>query len=221
MLRRDPSIERLTYLDADLFFFDDHKILIDEFLQSGKHVLVTEHAFAPEYSENRVYGRFCVQFMTFRRTDEGMQILHWWQDRCAEWCFARLEDGKFGDQKYLDSWPTIFGTEIHILEQSDRTVATWNVAHLSKMLGRVRPVFFHFHGLRVISKNWSVLHIMYRIGRGNRWIYDAYRNALREAIDQMEFSGVTLRAQSAGLKKFHLLALVKQMLEGRFAIGRI
>jgi hypothetical protein len=49
---RDSSVERVTYLDADLFFFDAPNVLIDEFAASGKHVLITEHAYDPQYEKS-------------------------------------------------------------------------------------------------------------------------------------------------------------------------
>ena len=92
---RDDSITRVTYLDSDIFFFDTPLTLLREFDASGKHVLITEHAFAPEYDFYvNLSGRFCVQFMTFRRSAEGKKVMRWWQERCLEWCFERHEDGK-------------------------------------------------------------------------------------------------------------------------------
>src|SRR6266545_3078720 len=69
VFNRDQSALRVTYLDADIFFFASTRILLDEFEASRKHVLITEHAYAPEYDYTTTCGRFCVQFMTFRRTD--------------------------------------------------------------------------------------------------------------------------------------------------------
>src|SRR5258706_1290303 len=146
---RAPAVTRVTYLDADLYFFEHWAALLAEFERSGKHVLITEHAFAPEYAEKEKYGRFCVQFMLFRNSEAGLRVLRWWQDRCLEWCYAREEDGKFGDQKYLDDWPARFSAEVHVLEQRERTVAPWNVAYLSRTGGAVRPVFYHFHSLKI------------------------------------------------------------------------
>src|SRR3989338_403098 len=97
VFERDPQVRQVTYLDADLFFFAPPKLLLDEFEHSGKHVLITEHAYDPRYERfgrAKRGGRFCVQFITLRRSPEGAKVMRWWQDRCLEWCYARVEDGK-------------------------------------------------------------------------------------------------------------------------------
>lgn len=189
VLQRIPDLERVTYLDADLFFFRSPRILMKEFEKSEKHVLITEHAFAPEYSGNIRFGRFCVQFITFRNTEHGRRVLRWWQDRCLEWCYAREEDGKFGDQKYLDDWPERFSDEVHVLAQSDNTLAPWNVAYTSRKLGHARPIFFHFHGLRLFRSHWLCLFSGYCIGHDNSWIYRAYIAVFRQALQDMDRVG--------------------------------
>jgi hypothetical protein len=190
VFQRAPQVERVTYLDADLFFFQPPRLLIGELLESGKHVLITEHAFAPEYADRIVFGRFCVQFVTFRNTEPARRILRWWQERCIEWCYAREEDGKFGDQKYLDQWPELFPSDVHVLTRTDRTLAPWNVAHLSRLLESVSPVFYHFHGLKIVSSHRAVLHYMYYVGRKSRWIYDRYVKTIRAVAREMRTLGI-------------------------------
>jgi hypothetical protein len=190
IFQRVPKLERVTYLDADLFFFQSPHILIEEFLETDKHVLITEHAFAPEYAAAIRHGRFCVQFMTFRNDAQANRVLRWWQERCLEWCYAREEDGKFGDQKYLDDWPQRFPEEVHVLLQTERTVAPWNVAHLSRSEAPVRPVFYHFHSLKIVSSRILVLYFNWQVGRKNRWIYDKYVHTLRTAVKHMRNLGI-------------------------------
>lgn len=176
---RDPLVVRVTYLDADLFFFDSPKLLLDEFEQSGKHVLITEHAYDPRYDRSRKSGRFCVQFMTFRRTEAAINVMHWWQERCLEWCYAKPEGGKLGDQKYLDQWPTLFGEEVHILQQKDKTLAPWNLRYFEQQGGgRVNPVFYHFHFFRIISSGKALLYTGYQIGNAFEPIYQPYLKCL-------------------------------------------
>jgi len=187
VFERDPDVERVTYVDADLFFFCHPHSLLDEFEHSGKHVLITEHAYDPRYEKSgraRRSGRFCVQFITFRRTEEAAKVMHWWQERCLEWCFNRVEDGKFGDQKYLDQWPALFEQEVHILLQKEKTLAPWNVRYFEQLgSGRVAPVFYHFHGLRLISPGELLLYSGYRVGEAAQALYRVYQQNIAESIN--------------------------------------
>jgi len=105
-----------TYIDSDLIFYSDPAVLIDELAQFNKNVLITEHRFSflPRLYELKRGGRFCVQFLTFRNEESSLKILEKWRLQCIDWCYARYEDGKFGDQKYLDEWPSVYDN-IHIL----------------------------------------------------------------------------------------------------------
>ncbi len=193
---RDPQVRSVTYLDADLFFFDAPKLLLDEFKHSGKHVLITEHAYDPRYERfGRATrsGRFCVQFITFRRTPGGAKVMRWWQDRCLEWCYARAEDGKFGDQKYLDQWEELFGPEVHILLQKEKTLAPWNVAYYEKLgHGQVAPVFYHFHGFRILSQNELLLYSGYRVGNAANHLYQTYLSTLDHAIAHLKQASISI-----------------------------
>lgn len=193
---RDFQAKRVTYLDADLFFFAAPKLLLDEFEHSGKHVLITEHAYDPRYERfgrAKRGGRFCVQFMTFRRSPESAKVMRWWQERCLEWCFARVEDGKFGDQKYLDQWPELFGSEVHILKQKEKTLAPWNVAYYEKLGGgQVAPVFYHFHGFRILSPDELLLYSGYRVGNAANHLYQAYISALNQATAKLRQAGIAV-----------------------------
>lgn len=213
---RAPQAQRVTYVDADLYFFSPPTLLLEEFSASGKHVLITEHAFAPEYAANLRFGRFCVQFMTFRNTEPARRVLEWWQARCLEWCYAREEDGKFGDQKYLDQWPQLFADEVHVLAQTERTLAPWNVAYVGRS-GPVRPVFYHFHSLKIVSPTEVVLYHAYRVGRANNWIYERYAAALRAAAARLRGLGVPLIGRPAMGGRLGRLRLAWEVLRGRAA----
>ena len=211
VLQQMPQLEQVTYLDADLFFFQSPRVLVEEFEKSGKHVLITEHAFAPEYSTNIRFGRFCVQFMTFRNTEPGRRVLHWWQNRCLEWCYAREEDGKFGDQKYLDDWPERFADEVHVLRQVEKTLAPWNVDHFTNLYRLARPVFYHFHSLRIVTAKKVLLYVGYRVGRG-RWFYDSYLKALKSVFCLMRENGMSIPTRPPYPEKFHAIKVIRRVL---------
>jgi len=147
-----------TYVDADMVFYENPQILFNEL--SDKSILISEHRYTRDYDVSATHGIYCVQFMYFRNDQNGLNALTWWRDRCIEWCFAYLEDGKFGDQKYLDDWKTRF-PGVHVMENPGGGLAPWNVQQYSiaekndkiyitdKQKRKQYPlVFFHFHGLK-------------------------------------------------------------------------
>jgi hypothetical protein len=119
------KLPHCTYIDADMVFYQNPKVLLDEMPPSA-NVLITEHRYTPQYDKSKLSGKYCVQFMYFDNSENGQHILNWWRDRCLEWCYNRHEDGKFGDQKYLDDWLERF-TGVHSLQHFGGGLAPWNV----------------------------------------------------------------------------------------------
>lgn len=153
-LEREPELELITYLDADLMFFADPAPLFEEL--GGRSTLIVPHRYAPRWEQSAPrFGTYNVEFMTFRRDERGLAALRWWHERCLEWCYAREDNGRFGDQKYLDEWPERF-EGVHVLEHLGGGVAPWNVSRYTlshdgdELLVDGRPViFFHYHSLRL------------------------------------------------------------------------
>jgi hypothetical protein len=152
VLHTRPEISLITYLDADLYFFAPSDAVFREFGQ--RSVLIIGHKFSPALRHLEENGRFNVGWVSFRRDANGLAALAWWRARCIEWCFARVEDGRMGDQKYLDSFGALFGGT-HELAHKGANVAPWNFAgyHISAPEGRIliddTPlIFYHFHSFR-------------------------------------------------------------------------
>ena len=153
-LDTNPELAEITYLDADLMFFSDPEVLFDE--MGDNATMIVPHRYAPEHRwKEPESGTFNVEWLTFRRDPDGLEALQWWHDQCIEWCYFRVEDGKMGDQKYLDDFPTRF-ERVHVLEHPGGGLAPWNVTNheLGGTAGSVlvddRPlVFFHYHSLRL------------------------------------------------------------------------
>lgn len=222
VLDRDPSAARATYVDADLFFLSDPRILLDELDRSGKHVLITEHAYAPEYDRSHDSGRFCVQFLTFDRSDEARAVMRWWQERCLEWCFARYEDGKFGDQVYLDQWPALFGDSVHIAQQVEKTLAPWNVRHFAERSGsRLDPVFYHFHGLRLLPNRGVRLFKFYNVGATGLAIYADYVSALSRSYAQLATAGIATPTHSLPPERFGWFKTLGRRWQGTERFARV
>lgn len=187
----DQCVDRVTYLDADLWFLKNPKFIFDEFDATGKHVLITDHAYSPEYDQSSTSGQYCVQFMTFGRIG-GEPVRKWWEDRCLEWCFARFEDGKFGDQKYLDDWPYRFGDLVHVLRNKELALAPWNALRFPYSTA----VFYHFHGLRLISRQ-AIQFGDYLLPRPLKInIYQPYYSDIASALNRLELVGCEFKPQA-------------------------
>jgi hypothetical protein len=92
------NLPHCTYLDADMYFYNSPQLLLDE-VPAEYSVLITEHRYTKPYDQSATSGKYCVQFMYFKNDTNGMKVLNWWRNACIEWCYNRMEDGKFGDQK--------------------------------------------------------------------------------------------------------------------------
>jgi hypothetical protein len=186
----DSTVERVTYIDADMWFLKNPRPIFQEFEESGKQVLITEHAYAPQYDKTELSGRFCVQFMTFTRLG-GEVVRKWWEERCIEWCFNRTENGKFGDQKYLDDWPERFSNRVHVLVKQELLLAPWNATRFPYSSG----ILFHFHELRILNER--------SIKPGNyclpdplfKYVYKNYFMDIKKAISLLQSVGFRLKPQ--------------------------
>lgn len=160
--------EMCTYLDADTYFFASPGILLDELKTNS--VIITEHRFSPEHQEaSATSGKYNVQFMVFKNNRQAKEVLHWWRKACIECCELNPEQGKCGDQKYLDVWTTTFDG-IHELQHLGGGVAPWNVDQymfsekeqrvygMEQKTGKTfELVFFHFHAIKFYENNFVQL----------------------------------------------------------------
>ena len=152
VFEQDPEVKRVTYLDADMYFMKSPKLLFYEFEKSGKAVMITPHNYAPQYDQSSKSGKYCVQFIIFKRY-ESENVRKWWETKCLEWCYQRVEENKFGDQKYLDQFPLKFKNYVHILEKKEYIQAPWN----ARIFESKDCLIYHFHGLRLIENKLGLI----------------------------------------------------------------
>jgi hypothetical protein len=193
VIQRNPSIDMISYLDADLFFYSNPGPIYKEF--GDNSVMIIEHRFPDHLKHLEVNGIYNVQMMVFRNDEAGRECLKWWKDRCNEWCFYRLEDGKMGDQKYLDDWTTRF-KGIHVLQYKGAGVALWNIMRYKTVkkqsgvyIDEVPLIFYHFHQFNLLKKG------SYDYGEGSMYtltpenidlIYKPYVQAIEESMLQVK-----------------------------------
>lgn len=228
LIENRPEVDLITYLDADLMFFSSPEALFEEMRDAS--VGIMEHRFIPRLLHLESKGRFCVEWVSFRRDDQGLACLFKWRDQCLEWCYDRLEDGRMGDQKYLDSWPVEF-PRTHIFQHLGAGVAPWNYSnYLHTFNGNREPcvggatlIFFHFHQFQLIDDG-----TFYRMSPyysletpPPEHIYNAYEVAMRITVNAVQLihpgfsSGLKSRATVYSRKWVQTLVprVIKELLK--------
>ena len=153
-----PNIDVLTYLDSDLYFFESPEILYREL--GNKSLYIIEHRFMEEFKfRAEQNGRFNMAFQIYRNNENGHKCLQKWRTECLEWCYDRVEDGKYADQKYLDSWPDDFSNDVVISQNKGANLAPWNFDNFEIILENNKfyidenpLVFVHYQGFKILSK---------------------------------------------------------------------
>lgn len=151
VLAKNKDCERVTYLDADLFFFSSPTQLDDEIAASS--VAVIEHRFSPGNQRLYKFGRFNAGWLSIRNDVTGRHCIEWWRSRCLEWCHDYVEGDRYADQKYINKFPELFNATT--VSNIGANLAPWNIGNyvLSRQGGNIfvdsQPViFFHFQGVK-------------------------------------------------------------------------
>lgn len=117
--------QQVVYLDADMMFFGSP----EEFLEKSAEfdVVITPHNFSEHMSSQLRYGVYNVGWVGFKKSPGGERCARWWADQCLAWCHDRLEDGKFADQKYLESFKEVADSALTSAPMGLNS-APWNVS---------------------------------------------------------------------------------------------
>ncbi len=211
---RDREISRVTYLDADMFFFKSPSIIFEEFENSKKSVLITEHDFDVnnKYKE-KLFGKYIVQFIIFKRNDSD-KVSNWWAQKCLENCSEITTNNLIGDQGYLNDWEIRFDNEVHVLKNNNSFRSTWNIGKLNIN----ELVAWHFHGLKVINNNLVQIHgekkldqkVFIHLYKPYLKILEKYIKILDHKINYNRFDKSFL---NNSLRKFHLYLIKKKILK--------
>jgi hypothetical protein len=192
LMSRHREIDFITYLDADLYFYSNIAPLFDEI--GNASIAIIEHRFPDRLKDREVNGLFCVEWVSFRRDDEGMACLSRWREQCIEWCYYRLEDGKMGDQKYLDEWPSQYSS-CHILKHFGAGLAPWNYEQYKfdmddkdEITVQGAPlIFYHFHQFQLLDNGkYDRLSTFYTANCPEpAKVYEVYESALESCLEDV------------------------------------
>lgn len=185
-----PEIDLLTYVDADVCFFDSPAPIYAQL--GGGSILLVEHRqshLVP--ASGLLTGLFNVGLLAFQRTANALACIERWREQCIEWCFLRKEEGRFGDQKYLDEWPSRW-PDVVVLDLKGAGVGPWNLGSYTftqdgdTVLVDDEPlIFYHFSMLRrIVGSLYDATLWMWRTPMETtvrRRIYEPYLRQLQQA----------------------------------------
>ena len=155
VIKKNSKIKSITYLDADLCFFSSPEIIFDEI--KNKSISIIEHRFNWITKRQIKYGKFNVGWITFNNDLQGLNCINDWMKDCLNWCYQKVEEDRFGDQKYLNKWPKKYDN-LHVILAKGANVAIWNIGNyrFSKIKNQVmvddeKLIFYHFANLDQID----------------------------------------------------------------------
>jgi hypothetical protein len=181
LLKND--IKLVAYLDADLYFYSSPDPIYKE--MGNDSITIIPHHFPPEKKYLEANGLYNVSMVIFRKDENGLACLDWWRKECLKWCYNRYEDGKMGDQKYLDEFPEKFKS-VHILKHKGANLAPWSLKNYvisyknnKTYIDEDELIFFHFyHDFKIyppsswLPSNPPSHYILYTLKR--KYIYLPY-----------------------------------------------
>jgi hypothetical protein len=195
------NADRITYIDGDLYFFTSPRPVLDQLGEAS--VAITPHRFSFEFRNHHVFGRFNVAWLTYRRCAEGLDCLNTYKAECTAWCYDRVEEGRFGDQKYLDAWPGRYSS-LKIIEHKGFNLANWNIHNYMirlkndvVMIDDDPLVFFHFASTQMRPDGTAEIIVSHRGGRSKSMLFEHVVDAYKRELEE---EGRSLQAQFPALR---------------------
>lgn len=192
VFKKYPNFKKVIYLDADLFFYSSVDKALEE-LGNGS-IYTVEHRYPRGQAyRNLTSGRFNVAFQIFTKKRESLQCLERWRSQCLRWCYYKVENGKMGDQMYLNEWSRLYKNLV-VSRNVGVDAAPWNISQylVTKdmewpKINNERLICYHFHQFSLLSDREFELSFGYLIQKNvKEYIYKPYINNIKEQIRKIK-----------------------------------
>ncbi len=166
ILKTEPDIQKVVYLDPDIMVFQPLTHLFETL--NNFNMVLTPHILTP--SDNNQYvpqessflatGIFNLGFIAIKRSEETLCFLNWWKEKLLHQGYARHDMHLFFDQKWINLVPVFF-EGVFVEKNRGYNMAPWNLHEriLSKknetfIVNEVEPlIFFHFSSYKTTNPN--------------------------------------------------------------------
>jgi len=162
------SIEKLIYVDNDIYFYQSPEVIFQSFNNSD--ILLTPHFYPSDPTKHQNWleanyrvGLYNAGFIGV--TKEATQFLNWWTECCLYNMKKSYWRGLFDDQKYLDLVPIKF-ENVKVLKNRGLNFAGWNCdfSEENSPIHYNEIVFVHFANLtlELFSKPTSYYYDLFQ-----------------------------------------------------------
>ncbi len=150
----EKEIQKIVYIDCDMYFVNDYQFLFDELDQS--EVLLTPHWINndPLVDSKSFFalfrsGIFTAGFIGANR--KALPAMQWWANACHFMMGEQPSLSIHDDQRYLDIFPVYF-ERTKVIRHRGCTVGAWNYEECKRLLvngevminGEYPVIFIHF-----------------------------------------------------------------------------
>ncbi|WP_053957059.1 glycosyltransferase [Inediibacterium massiliense] len=187
VIKHFSNIKRVTYLDADLYFFNDMQSIFEENIHTS--VLLSNHHYTKSLKKyEAICGKYNSGFISFKRDEKGLNALKWWKEKCLSWCSEVIEKERFGDQKYLDKMILLWDG-VEEIKTIGVNIGFWNhgryktsIVKDKVYINNVPLIFYHFAGFRILNEQEFAIIVGFR----NEFIdhiYLPYMKKIQKSIE--------------------------------------
>jgi hypothetical protein len=183
------KIKNIAFIDVDIEILSPPTNEIFDFMSSQREVMITPHGFEPSFDLSQNSGIFCVQFIIFKGNNTSIKIIEHWMAQCNLNSSSQSSHDVFGDQFYLNEWPSEYGDIIYIYQQKEHFQAPWNTNRFPYS----EAFLYHFQGFRVISE-MTVYRGHSKINNTHiNFIYKPFERKLQKQIKELKKLGISVK----------------------------
>ena len=191
--RNYPQADHVIYFDPDIIVFQPLTNLLQAL--NDHPAALTPHINTPiedRLTPNELHhlntGIYNLGFVAFKRNDEVLDFIKWWEEKLRYECLIDLCNGLFVDQNWMNFLP-VFLKNVHIEQNPGYNAAYWNLHERqfsrgdnTHFVNESNPlVFFHYSGYDpakpdVLSKYQDRFELSER--KDLTELFELYRNNL-------------------------------------------
>ena len=177
--------EVVMWVDSDILFYSSPVDILNEMEKYS--IAITPHKFPDKNIElEKKVGRYNAGLIFFKVDNNSKKCINEWKNQCIDWCFLKYEDGKLGDQMYLDSWTKKYNA-VYEIPDKGINLGSWNVERYKVSSKSPEQIFidnnplvcYHFHGVKMYKDKENSVHFL-PINIINKNIFDKYSKKIKE-----------------------------------------